>query len=502
MVATASAQVSYDDASYTSYQVVNLGNANTTINVTYYDENGNPASYSPSFPNVQQGGAVTVQQSMENALAPGRYSAVISASEPIAAIANQQLGSSGSGTSIAPFSSYTGSSSGATQVTLPAIMHNWFGYYTEIYIQNVGDGPAANVQITYDPTTVGTCLTGATGQTDTAASTSANLAQYATNVVSQLNKTSLGASGMTGGCATFNGRFLGGASITADQPVVVIVNQYVQDKLFTYNGFASSGTNLIAPAYMRNYFGYYASLTIANPGTTDANVTVTYTSDSLFSNPKNMEVVENFTIEGGKSINRYDGPGASADQTDLATEFPEAPGFRFFGSVKITSDVPVVAIVNQESVSASGNQAGSYNALLASEGSQMISAPLIQSDFYGYYTSLTIMTVDGTDATVQITYTSDGEFSSVKNTSKTYTMDTVNGFLNRYEGPTATADQSDILDDAAWVAGGQRLFIGSAVIEVVSGADIVAFVNSESNTAPNAASRDSLYSYNAFNMQP
>jgi hypothetical protein len=112
------------------------------------------------------------------------------------------------------------------------------------------------------------------------------------------------------------------------------------------------------------------------------------------------------------------------------------------------------------------------------------------------------MSVDGTNPTVEITYTSDGTYSSVKNTSKTYTYTLTNGLLNRYEGTSATAAQSDIRDDATWLSGGNRRFIGSARISVTSGSNIVAFVNSESTTAPNASTRDSMYTYNAFNLAP
>jgi hypothetical protein len=497
MVATAFAQVSYPDPAFGSYQVVNLSQTeDALITVTYYDEEGVPAAYSPEFPDVAPNGSVTVQQSLLDELESGRYSAVISSNQPIAAISNQQLGEAGSGTSIAPFSSYSGATEGSTEVVLPVVMHNWFGYYTEFYIQNAGMADATNIQITYNPTSIGSCVTGATGQSDTIT----DLPQYATTAVSQFDTSGLGAPAASG-CDPYTGRFLGGATITADQPVVVVVNQYVQDKLFTYNGFTAPDTTMIAPAYMRNWFGYYASLTIANPGDTDASVTITYSPDASLAplvNPT-ADVTGDWTVPAHETITIYDGPTATADQSDLVSVY-DTPTERFFGSVKIVSDVPVFAMVNQEATLDLGNQAGSYNAFTSTEGSMMISVPLLQSDFYGYYTSLTIMTVDGGTAEVKITYTSDSVYSSVKDQSKNYEH-TVDGFLNRYEGPTATAAQSDLLDDPAWQSGTEGKFIGSAIIEVTSGSPIVAFVNSESGTAPSADTRDSMYTYNTFNLK-
>ena len=498
------AQVSYEDPTFTSYTVANLGTSPTDIVVSYYNETG-ALSPGPSFTGVPVGGSVTVQQSLEGTLADGKYSAVISAGQRIAAIANQQLGTDGSGTSIAPFSSYSGASEGANEVSIPVIMYNWFGYYTELFIQNADVAEATNIQITYSPTTIGSCTTGTAG-----ADSITSLLPNQAKTVSQLNKTSLGAPNV-GGCEVYTNRFLGSATITSDQKIVVVANQYVQDKLFTYNGFTQAGTKLIAPAYMRNWFNYYGSITITNPNATNATVNLTYTPDSSLAPAVNptAPVLATHAIPAGESINIYDGPSATAAQSDLLAVY-NLPTERYFGSILITSDVPVVAMVNQEATGFGGNQAGAYNVFaventvdsgFVSEGACEYSAPLIQSDFYGYYTSMTIMTTDGSDATLEITYTSDGVYSAVLNQSKTYTMSTTNGFINRYEGASASAAQSDILDDAAWEAGGSGRFIGSAVVKVQGcTADIVAFVNEESNTAPFASIRDSMYTYNGFNM--
>lgn len=490
----AGAQISYEKATITSYQVVNLGTNPTTIKADYYNSSGTIA-FSNSFANVPAKGVVTVQQALESGLPSGQFSAVLSASEPLAAIVNQQLGETGSGNSTAPFSSYGAISSGSKEVTIPIIMHNWFGYHTELFIQNVSGTPAT-VTIDYKPTSFGACASAGTSSTGNAVGTlPANTAKS----VSQRDLTAIGAPASPCG-ATFQGRFLGAATVkSTGGDIAVVVNQYVQDKLFTYNGFSNTGgTTVIFPAYLRNWYNYYASLTIANPGATDATVKLTYTP-AAGSNPT-AAITANHTVPAGKSITVYDGPTGTSD---LSTAYPYGTSNRFFGSVKVesTNSVPVVAVVNQEATAAAGNQAGAYNGAASTEGTKKISVPLIQSDFYGYYTSLTIATVDGTEANLKITYTSDGTFSAVKNTSKEYTMSTVNGVLNRYEGPTASAALSDILDDAAWKSGGTGRFIGSAVIEVVSGANIVAFVNSESNSAPQASTRDSLYSFNAFNVQ-
>jgi hypothetical protein len=485
----------YPNPVFTSYQIANLGSGAADITVTYYDGSGaTNVSQNRTFSSVPAGGSVTVLQSTESTLGAGTWSAVVSSNQPIAAVVNQQLGTDGSSSSIPPFSSYSGASQGATTVVVPVMMENWFGYNTQLYIQNVGSGPA-DISIAYAPTTLaGSCVTGATGQTDS----TTDLAQYASILFNQETKTALGASGLTGGCATFNGRFLGSATITSDQPIVAVVNEAVQGKLFTYNGFNSGGTTLFAPAYMRDYFGFYAAVVVSNPSISQAaNITMTYTSDASFSNPTGV-VTANHTVPAGKSITIYDGPGSTAPDSDLAATYNTPGTERFFGSLKIASNIPVMAIVNQESTAAAGNKGGSYNAMGASESGSKLSVPLIQSAFYGFYTSLTIQSTTSAEATVNICYTSDGTYSSVLNHSKCYSMTTTGGFLNRYEGAGATAAQSDLLDDAEWLSGGNRRFIGSATIEVTSGPAIVAFVNSEASGQTN----DAQYSYNAFVITP
>ena len=501
-----SAPFVFGQSSMSSFQIVNLDTTDplgATCSVSYYDQNGVKQTYEPTY-NIPPGGSKTITIAMESLLDAGRYSAVLSSDKPVASIVNQQQGLSGSTSSYPVFSSYSGigSTEAASTVTLPSIMYNWYGYYTEVYIQNTTETPATNIVMTYNPTSIGSCATGATGQSDLVATVGTPLAANTASLVSQSAKSNLGAPSVPA-CASYNGRFLGSATITADQPIAVVVNQKVPNKLFTYNGFTLNGAKLLVPAYLRNYYGYYASLTISNPNASDVTVNLTYRSDPIFSNPVNTTVNASHLIPAGKSITLYDGASATSVNSDLTTLFP-SPSGKFFGTVVIESTdplLPVVALVNQESTLAAGNQAGSYNAFVSSEGGTRLNAPLIQSNFYGFYTSLTIMTVDGGEANVRITYTSDDTYSSNKNVTKSYDLTTTGGFLNRYEGPTASAAQSDVLDDAFWTGGGTHRFIGSATIEVLSGSSVVAYVNSESSSVQNASTMDTLYSYNAIKIQ-
>jgi hypothetical protein len=485
LVPAASAQYS-EGSWYTSYQIQNLGTSAADVTVTYYDATGT-AITGPTFM-IDAGGSVVWTQWDDVGLPDGQYSAVIESTEEIAVIANQQLLPNGATgfTPIAPFSSYSGATGGATQVTLPVIMYNWYGYYTEFYVQNAGSGDA-NVTVTYYPGEMNGETSGAAGVTE-----SAVIPQFASKGFSQQAMPALGAPS-----GTWAGRFLGSAVVTGDQPLVVVVNQHVvaSHKLFTYNGFSGGSTSIGTPVYMRGYFGYYASLTIGNPSTTTtANVTLTYTADSTYSNPPSQTVVANHSIAPGTALVRYDGPTATDAQSDL----DDTPSFtRFFGAVKIESDIPVVVIVNQESTTAAGAQSGTYNGSPLGDATTKISVPLVQADFYGYYTSLTIQNTTGTAANISIEYTSDATFSAVPGATKAYShVIPANGSLNVYEGRKGGLEIGDINSDTFWRDGTNKRFIGSAII--TSDQDIIAFVNEEKDVS----GMDTMYTYNAFNIAP
>lgn len=495
------AQAQYANPWWTTYQVVNMGNAPANIVIDYYDANGNvQAAARKTFSNVPVGGSVLVVQFTDDPnLGSGRYSAVISADQPIAAITNQETAPAG-GTSYTPgppFSTYSGQSAGGTKIILPAVMYNWYGYYTEIFIMNVGTGPANDVDITYIPgkMDIGNGLedTGASGVADL----NNTIPQYASLHKSQQNMTQLGAPS-----GSFKGRFLGSAVITADQPIIAVVNQHNPSayKLMTYNGFTGGATKVAAPSYMRNYYGYYTTLLVANPSATaTAHVTITYTPDTSQPYYNEMEpgstigpVVVTYDILPQTALTRYDGPTATDGQSDL--DDPPRAYRKFFGSVLVESDIDVVVQVNVEARADGDGQAGSYNGIPVGEATQTVVAPVILADFYGYYTTLVVQNTTNTASTCVITYTSDNTYSAVKNQSKAYTHNLpAGGSFTVYEGRKGGLEIGDINHDTFWRASGQRQFIGAATIHC--GVPVVAFVNEESDIPR----RDSMYTMNTFN---
>jgi len=142
----------------TTYQIVNIGTSKTDIGVNYYDSTGVlDADAIRTFTDIAVGASVKVIQVRDDTnLGSGIYSAVVNAGQPIAAIVNQELYLTGSTSPNPPFSSYSGISpeDAGNKVILPVAMYNYYTYYTEMIIMNVGSSDATDITIDYYPTSI------------------------------------------------------------------------------------------------------------------------------------------------------------------------------------------------------------------------------------------------------------------------------------------------------------------------------------------------------------
>lgn len=492
----------------TAYQLVNLSDTKQTMEVHYYDANGNEqVAAKRTFLDVEGNGSrLVIVPKDETSLTSGSYSAVVSSGGPVAGIVNEEFYPTGSISPQPPFASYAASDdTGATEVFLPAVMYNYFNYFTEIYIQNVGTVETTDVKIEYTPGSVNGVVVGA-AHIDTPNS----IKQYATLKKSQQSLTVLGA---PDGSGVFTGRFFGSAKITSTQPIVVIVNEHniTQKKLMAYNGFNTGSTKLISPTGMRGFFSYYTALTITNMSATNkACVRLTYYPDlvqsSLLRRVDNSTtfspVSKEFVVDAKNVLLRYEGGDSSTSQSDLMGVYT-----RFTGSVLIESFAgtvsgttctaePLSAIVNVEATSGatSPNQAGSFNAIDVAGATNTVVAPVVLANYYGYYTTLVITNTTATAGSCVITYTSGTGTTNGAGLSKSYTRPLpANGTLMIYEG--AADSRSDLNTDTAFW--GSR-FIGSAQVVCKDSGNapiaIAAFVNEEKNQN----GIDSMYTMNTI----
>lgn len=501
-------------AAGTAYQIVNISNSPSTITVSYYNERGEKI-LTRTFTDVEPNGSrlVLVPRDETN-LGSGRFSAVIESTGETAAVVNQEFIVNGNvNQPQPPFASYSAVKGGGKSVFLPGIMYNYFGYYTEIYIQNVGDGDATDVKIEYIPSVVNGVLV---GQKYT--ESNINIKQYASASRSQQSMAQLGAPESSG---IFTGRFFGSAVITSSKDIAVVVNQHntTQKKMFSYNGVSNGSTRLISPTALRGWYSYYTALTIVNMSQSEkACVRLTYYPDiTMASNITRVDgssnldpVVKEFVIDPKNALLRYEGDDASDSQSDLKATYT-----RFSGSVIIESfngtvqgvncsEQPLAAIMNVEAKAGANyrNQAGAFNVIDINSATNKVIVPVVLANWYGYYTVINLANTTATAATCDITYTSGPGSTVGTGVSKTYTrVLPSNGAIMIYEGNPINPDsRSDINRDPFWKGSSSvTRFLGSAVIECKDSqnnpVNVVAFVNEEVDR--NGV--DSMYTFNTIN---
>lgn len=361
----------------TAFQVVNLSDTTAAnIVVTFYDTSGAETHSFSDTINASSSKSYA-QANMSELGTTFDGSVIVASDQEIAAIVNQSTTGSS-----AYNGSYTGFATGSDTFYLPVVLNNFFGWYTEISVQNASSNPV-DVTVTYS-----------SGCTDTA--------------------TALGA----GAAARFDNRNTcsggldpnGSATISATGPVVAMVNQISPNgnKEQTYNGFSPSDGNdtLYTPIALKNYFNFNSSFQVQNISGASMDIIATY-SDGVVTTVTNVA----------------DGDAATFAQRN------EAHSDNWAGSAIITNSTggAMVGIVNQAS---SKGKASSFN--MFSGGSAEWALPSLLHDYYGgYNSSFQVQNISGAPVNISVTY-SDGLTASATNVPD-------NGVALFAQGPEAHA---------------------------------------------------------------
>ena len=408
----------------TGFQVQNLGTATANITITYYRDDGSVAhTVSDTIPPGES--KTYYQPSIPELGTTFDGSVVITSDQPIAAIANQTSYSQEPNLA----ASYNGVEGTATATTMmaPIIFKNYGGgnWTTRLAVQNAGSA-ITHVTVTYH---------GAGGTW----TEEADIPLGARHTFDQA-------------FSPIPDGFVGSAVVTSDgQPLAVVVNEISPSGMaLSYTGFSAGATNITAPLLFKNYNDWNTGLQVQNMGTATANVEVTYYWAG-------GTCTENATIEPGASHTFYQ---------PANTCLPDG----FVGSAVVTSDQPVVAIVNE--VNYARGTGMSYNTL--SGGTTTVNAPLLFKNFNNWNTGLQVQNV-GTAAThATVTYYGAGG-------TWTEEADIEPGASHTFYQPANPS-----LPDG---------FVGSAVVES-DGQPIVAVIN-ETNYA---RSGDAAMSYTGINQ--
>ncbi len=234
--------------------------------------------------------------------------------------------------------------------------------------------------------------------------------------------------------------FDGSVEVQSDRPVAAIANLLTSGPtmLDSYTGVTSPGTQAFLPLIMRDNSGYSTTVYIQNTGSAQASVTLEYrrTGSAAVVKTRSFGIAPG----GRATIRQFE------DDPDL--------GSRWVGSIRVTSDQPVAAVVTQSN----GSILFSYNGF--SQGSPVMYLPLIMCGNSGWCTGLQAMNVGGAPTTVTL------KVDGVVRDSVT---------LGPYESKTWYPVPPGSMS--------QR-HVGSAVLEASAGGQIVAIVN-ELNTGLN-----------------
>jgi len=347
-----------------SFTVVNLGSADAAVTVAFYDEAGaeyipNPLDAGGTLPNpftLGPGGSmIIVMQFVSASLPDGRYSVVLSADQPIVAIANLQGLQD-------PTVNYNGSYSGSedvgqTMAYLPSVSNAFYDWYSHLSIQNLTDA-AMDVTVRFYQ-----------GSVDVIGEITKEVPAYSSWHLTMDD------AGITPALpADYNGS----ATVEAAGPVAVINNDYNQGMSLgaeqTYTGAVAGSNDLYCPGLYDMFLGlWYSSLNVQNIGTDEATVTIWY-SDGM---SETQTIAPSAAYLGVYMSGTHDG----------------------FFSAHIAGDQPLVAVAN----ATSGASSQTYEC--AAAGATELRTPLAMKWFIGQYnTGIQVQNIGATAADVCIEY--------------------------------------------------------------------------------------------------
>lgn len=378
IVIPASAQLGDTDTSTIYVQNVS-GTDGVSVTVTFIAEDGTqivPTALSGSLANpftLDDGEAVNIntEDISTSELPTGRYSAMISATGEIVAVAQVE----GYGTK--QFTgSYTGFTQGTTVTYLASVSYNYYGWYGMISVMNLGQDPA---DVTVELYCSNPEYTGPSGVSGTLTAT--DIPSYASHTFVLKNEIPTGFAVDTV-CAS-------SAKIISDQNVVVVNNQ--NKPILTPNGYTNSfessptgASTLYIPQLQTNYpdttSSWVSNLSIIKLNAGSTTVTVDY-SDT------DTDTVVVLTDE------------APSAQLFMPTYHPTAGRY----SAVITTDPPMnilASVGNTEKM----NKNKSNGILGVSAGSGKVAVPVAMKQYFGWVTAINCQNIGSTPTTLNFEY--------------------------------------------------------------------------------------------------
>jgi hypothetical protein len=440
LVATLSVSAQTPPPFTTAFAVQNLGTVDAHVVVQWFTEEGSLVYTSPDV--VIAPGGLGNYSPGTGLPASWSGSVVISADQPIAAIANT--------TDNFGVPTYWGGSEGlssaatGTSVYLPFALRSRSGRTSTIGVQNAG-GSTANVYINFK-----------------GHSSSPIDAQ----VVKSLNAGASTILNLGADVAGLGSNWMGSVAVTSTMPLAASSLDVGANLLYNYSGVAAASTDLVLPFVVGARSNQDTAHALLNPSGVLAHVTITYTG--------NIYGVPSTTV-----ISRDLQPNELWNQLHSAQT-----GNGFLGSAVIHSDLPVLGIVNQTygSFGASGKKMA-YTMIDASKLTPKISLPYVLRERSSKRQGIIIQNAGAVDTTLYVSFTPLA--GGGNGNPSTYTKSVPAGQFYNF-GTNYT--EWDSIGNGAY---------GTMVVTNTANVNIVAIVNTWNTVV--SESVDSLGSYIATN---
>ncbi len=401
------AQLGTTDVS--SFTIQNVDSSEASVTVVFIADTGTrttPTTLNSNKPNpftLQPNESFEVYVPGIPGLNSGRYSVEIDSTAKVVAIAN--ISGSGNANFNGSYSGFN-STEGASTMYLPAIVYNYYGWYSLISVQNMGESSTdITVSIKCD-----------SGKTGTLSQTGVAAGQAVHFVLKTQTPSGLTSSDSCNGSAT--------VTSTGSQPIAAVDVQSVPaaGNTQSYSGVANGAPTLYVPALYNSYYGWNSSINVRKINSGNVTVNVTFSDNTT------------------TSVNLTDA------QPGKLVYIPNVhPGKGYFGATLAATGGSIVAVVN----AANGAQAQTYNAVapLTTEAG----IPSVMKSYYGWNTSVTCQNMSSsTQTSLHLVY--QGYDSSARDTKTLTAGEAIElytpaeSFLpNSYQGGlTVTANNSSV----------------------------------------------------------
>jgi hypothetical protein len=347
-----------------SINIQNTGPSAANIVLSFYDTAGTRALDYTVAPPIAAGGSRSLYVPTQiPGLASGQFSVVASSDQPLQVVVN----SSSSSPSAGAYAGVQGSSVGKS-LNFPGLYKSYYGYWSEIVLQNTEASAASATFVFYDQSTGAVAAT--VGPVTIPATSSRVFA---------LQDLSSVPSGNVNGLLS--------ASVTSDKNLAGIANIWTVDgKMFSdYEAFMTGSTLAYAPALYKNYYNFVSALTVQNLHATDsADIKVTYSNG----------ITVTKTLLPHQSIEYY-----QPNNTGLPSGNTNGV---FSAKIESTNGKPIVSLVTVRDTMK--GSLCSYDG--PTQATTSVNLPVVLKSFYNFFSAQTVQNVGTGPTNITINYAS------------------------------------------------------------------------------------------------